>query len=415
MFAYARWMVLLAALLIPQARVATEETTPLVHLSHSQEQAFITAGTADGRPRTTARAQIAAWPPLSRQAAEQVRTVLRAKWPFSAETGWQGHVTKHGGMRTIDVPGLGRREYCLWVPDGYTPRRNFPLELSLHGAGGTGQGHFDWCWSKWTNLWPGLIACPSGQPAGSQWFPEQRPFVLAVLDDVRRHFAIDDDHISLDGFSNGGHGAWYYGCHYASLWSALLPRSGSSYDEDLFGNLLHVPTTIVHGNADPVIPIARDRMALAKMKAAGCTVTFKEMPGGHVPFLDELNGELIPWLAKQQRDPYPRSFTMRSNVLGESRAYWVEMTERADLAEIHATVDGQTIALTTTGCTGLCLWLSDRLVDLDRPVTVTWNGTTVHQGAVARHGADLLAWFDATGDRAAAPVAKLDLGTGKGG
>ncbi len=396
-------------LLVLGARSAAADAAPIAHLSHAQEVAFRTAATAEGKKQERARADVEAWGPLSLKAAVQLRTLVRTKWDVSAESGWVGHVSKHGGMRQVDVPGLGLREYCLWVPDGYTPQRNWPLALSLHGAGGNGQQQFDWCWAKWTALWPGLIACPSGQPAGGQWFPEQRPFLLAVLDDLRRHFAIDDDHVSLDGFSNGGHGAWYYGSHYPSLWCAMLARSGAAYDEDLFANFLHVPCTVVHGTADTVIPIARDRMAVAKMKEAGCQVVFKEMPGGHNPFLDELNGELIPWLAKQKRDPFPLKFQMRSPVSEEHRAYWVEMVDRASVAEVHAAVDGQTIALTTTGCVALHLWLDDALVDLERPVTVSWNGTTVHQGLVPRRGADLLTWLASTGDRAAAPVAMLAL------
>lgn len=410
-------LILLAGLAMaadePTPPAAPAAPAPILKLTGKHEQAFLAAATAaSGAKRDKVRAEVAAWPPLGVKAAEQLRKLVQTKWPFAPPAaGWKGKPGKTGGMREIDVPGLGKREYYLALPDGYTPKSNWPLALSLHGAGGEGKGDYAWCWEKWAKLWPGLIACPSGQPAGDQWFPKQRPFVQAVLDDVCRTFAIDDDRVALHGFSNGGNGSWYYGQHWPSRWSAMFTRGGGSPElEDMLVNLLHLPCTIVHGSGDPVIKVDHDRASAAALTQLGFDVTFKEMPGKHEPFLDQVNPEVIPWLAKARRDPYPKTVKALSRSGEDGRYYWIDCAKRTgDRVEVAATVEGQGIALTVQGTGELVLWLADPLLDLDQPVIVTWNGKQTHAGLVPRRGSDLLAWLDATCDRAAAPVARLEV------
>ena len=50
--------------------------------------------------------------------------------------------------------------------------------------------------------------------------------VFEAMADVKRRFRIDEDRITLHGFSMGGAGAWHLGMHYPSLWSSVGPGAG---------------------------------------------------------------------------------------------------------------------------------------------------------------------------------------------
>lgn len=401
------------ALLLTGSPAAADDPggLPIESLTPAHKAAFLGAAAGPEKGREKARAQVAAWGALSKQAAQDLRKLVAGKWPFPAKPGgWKGKQAPAGGLREIDVPGLGMREYYLAVPAGYKPDRNWPLAVSLHGAGGNGPDDYGWCWAKWAKQWPGFVACPSGVPAGAQWFPEQRAFVAAMLADARRHFAIDDDRVALHGFSNGGNGAWYYGCHFPSLWCGVITRGGGCPVPNLLPNLTGLPCAIVHGDKDEVIPVSHDREAAATLKELGCAVLYKEIPGGgHDPFLDKLNGELLPWLGKQRRKPWPAMVSFLNGSEKDARAHWVEVPrQEADWREFSVEVkEGNRIEVSGSRVQEMVLWLSDELLDLDKPVTVADGEEILFQGVVSRSAGDLLRWLDETGDRAAAPVARL--------
>jgi dienelactone hydrolase len=50
--------------------------------------------------------------------------------------------------------------------------------------------------------------------------------VFEALQDVKRRFSIDENRITLRGFSMGGAGAWHLGLHYPDLWNSVGPGAG---------------------------------------------------------------------------------------------------------------------------------------------------------------------------------------------
>ena len=142
-----------------------------------------------------ARERISGVGPLTRQAAEEVVKKVLGKRRFKKlKSGRHTH--------EIEVDGAVL-QYTLVVPKKYTSRRAWPLILSLHGAGGNGPGEIDFIWSRHLSSWKGLIAAPSGNPPGAQWFPAQEAFVLKVLEDVCSRAHIDTNRVYCNGFSNG--------------------------------------------------------------------------------------------------------------------------------------------------------------------------------------------------------------------
>jgi hypothetical protein len=50
--------------------------------------------------------------------------------------------------------------------------------------------------------------------------------VFEALNDMKQRFRIDEDRITLHGFSMGGAGAWHLGLHHPHLWSSVGPGAG---------------------------------------------------------------------------------------------------------------------------------------------------------------------------------------------
>jgi len=64
--------------------------------------------------------------------------------------------------------------------------------------------------------------------------------VFEALDHVRKHYPIDQNRISVRGFSMGGAAAWHLAVHHASVWAAASPGAGFA-DTFIFQNGAHWP------------------------------------------------------------------------------------------------------------------------------------------------------------------------------
>jgi hypothetical protein len=62
-----------------------------------------------------------------------------------------------------------------------------------------------------------------------------------ALENVRKHYPIDENRISVRGFSMGGAATWHLAAHYASLWAAASPGAGF-VDTFIFQKVSRWPT-----------------------------------------------------------------------------------------------------------------------------------------------------------------------------
>ncbi len=118
----------------------------------------------------------------------------------------------------------------MTLPEGVNPLSGdrWPLHLKLHGRA-----------DKMNEV--NFIARHEGKPLpeGQDWIQLDvygrgnnayrwagEVDVFEALADVRRRFRIDDDRVTLHGFSMGGAGAWHLGLHYPAMWSSVGPGAG---------------------------------------------------------------------------------------------------------------------------------------------------------------------------------------------
>ena len=230
--------------------------------------------------------------------------------------------------RRVTVAGHAYR-YQVFVPAAYTPAQRWPVILFLHGAGERGDDGL-----KQTQVglgaalrlnparFPAIIVFPQAPPE-SLWVGVPAQAAMAALEETSREFQTDSDRVYLTGLSMGGNGAWYLAYRYPSRFAALVPicgfvtpfgpwgrqftpvvppDSGPPFDA-LARQVRRVPTWIVHGEVDDVVPTEQSRQAAAALKAAGAAVQYVEVPGtGHNSW-DAAYGSpvLVRWLFAQRR------------------------------------------------------------------------------------------------------------------
>lgn len=247
--------------------------------------------------------------------------------------------------------------------------------------------------------------------------------LLEVLDDIRKHYPIDENRIVVRGFSMGGAACWQFAVHYASLFAAAAPGAGFSetadflkvfqkenvqptwYEKKLWHwydctdyaiNLYNCPTVAYSGAIDSQKQAA-DMMAKA-LADEGMTLAHIIGPDtGHKYHPDakvEINRRIDAIVARG-RNPVPSRVRFTTYTLRYNNMFWVTIDglgqhwERARVdAEI---VDPSTIKLASTNVTELTLSMPAGLCPLDdsQEVKVVVDG----QSLTAPTPASDRSWF----------------------
>ena len=131
---------------------------------------------------------------------------------------------------------------------------------------------------------------------------------------------------------------------------------------------------------------------------------------GH--WMNRKDAEALPWMAKFQRNPWPKKIVWLQDDVTHDRFYWLKIPDKAAAKagqRIVATVEGQTIRLDGDVPSGTTLMLSDKLLDLDQEVKVIVNGKQVASAKVPRTAAAIQQSLVERADLPAAATALMVL------
>ncbi len=315
---------------------------------------------------------------------------------------------------------LVRIPYACYVPNGYDPRRPWPLIIACHRDNDNGKEHF-YNWESVAKAERTIILCPSA-PRDGKWQFADLPIPLSALRHAVATYNIDTDRVTLAGTGAGGLLAWTVALRHPDRFAALVVRN-APLDEV---TRLYLPAArnlpiyqLVSERAPPEI-IGALREADSALARWNYTSRREEVPGHRHPAMPELNDKIALWLDDKKRDPYPHTVRLLSFQHENAAAYWlridrfassafdpdrkvtaagplgIQLTEEQvrqlylarmerELASVAAIVaPGNRIRITTRHVLDLTVLLSDRLVDLDEPVRIYLNGELVHRDKVAR-------------------------------
>lgn len=173
--------------------------------------------------------------------------------------------------RTVDVAGVERR-YLLRAPSTYADTQSWPLIVSYHGYHGNarsqrsldsldvvaGDAGFFVAYPE------GLVVSNPRDTSGTGWNVDGSlgdhddfRFTKALIQDIRRDFAIDTSRIHVTGFSMGSRMAFGVACRMADVVASVAGVAGPM-DEAAIDNCAPdrpVSALLVMGTEDPAFPV----------------------------------------------------------------------------------------------------------------------------------------------------------------
>jgi pimeloyl-ACP methyl ester carboxylesterase len=161
---------------------------------------------------------------LLAEGKERARLLQEGKAPWSTATGLvvRGYRSKVDGSV---------QPYGLVVPSSYQagPGNPYRLDLWFHGRNNK-LSELSFLTERQRNRGEftpenTFVLHPYGRYCNAFKFAGETD-VFEAMDHAQRNYPIDENRISVRGFSMGGAGAWHMAVHHASLWAAAQPGAG---------------------------------------------------------------------------------------------------------------------------------------------------------------------------------------------
>ena len=123
-----------------------------------------------------------------------------------------------------------------------------------------------------------------------------------LLEEVSAKYPVDPDRIYVTGLSMGGYGSWQLAEWFPERIAAVVPISGGGDPADA-PRTKDIPTWVVHGGRDPVVPIGDAYEMVQTLRDLHGRIRFTVFPEyGHnswEPAYDDAH--LYTWLLAQRR------------------------------------------------------------------------------------------------------------------
>jgi predicted esterase len=267
-----------------------------------------------------------------------------------------------------------------------------PLFISMHG-GGNAPAHVNE--SQWRNQIKlgreynpkaGFYVAPRAPT--DTWNLWHQGHIDALFDRLIQNMiafeGVDANRVYIMGYSAGGDGVYQLAPRMADRLAAAAMMAGHPNDASPLG-LRNIGFTIHVGENDG---------GYGRNEAAGkwgkqLDDLQKADPKGYAHFVHVHEGrghwmnmedrEAIPWMEKFTRNPLPEKVVWHQSGRVHERFYWLSVpkAEAKPGQHIIAERSGQNITVTATSNPHVTILLNDAMLDLDQPVTVTFNGTAL--------------------------------------
>jgi hypothetical protein len=208
--------------------------------------------------------------------------------------------------------------------------------------------------------------------------------LFEALDDVRKHYNVDESRITVRGFSMGGAACWQFAVHFPGKWAAAAPGAGFSetpdflkvfqneklkptpfeqtlwhmYDcTDYAVNLFNLPTVAYSGEIDKQKQAAD--MMEAAMKKEGLDLVHIIGPKTAHSYEKAAKEEVakrIDEIVAKGRDPLPKKIRFTTWTLIYNESHWVTvdgMDKQWERARVDAELADKTVKATTVNVNGI--------------------------------------------------------------
>ena len=364
---------------------------------------------------------------VTRSGMHDLEEILRAGPPLvPGQTAGRGDTLNE---LLVPTPGDRTVPVLIRLPTNYAPDHQWPLMFAMHGGPpGSVEGALNSAvrmievWAEpaeaagWIIASPAMIDVVSRDGRTQDRLPYeifQPEEARAVIDAVRGRFNVNPDRIVSTGISLGSNFSIAYAAAHPDWFSAIVPVSTEGESrEHLLRNLAPVPVYVLEGTQDQNIRGVSGPRALHDiLTALGNDLVYREFGDRAHEGFAEHYPDVLRWLDSRPRALDPKNVLRlpHAGISGTSRrVHWVESRDRQGI--VHARVtDLNEIRITARWTGAVRLHLNDRLVDLDRAVTVFVNGQKVFEGTLERSILTALEGARELGDERRVYPVRVDL------
>jgi pimeloyl-ACP methyl ester carboxylesterase len=246
----------------------------------------------------------------------------------------------------------------LYLPENYTPDREIPLIVFLHGWVPSTSIIDPWILPDSVLDIAGDLSCMLLIPYGRRNTDFQgvgEVDVLRSIEEIKALYPVDESRIYLNGVSMGGMGAWTIALRHPGIFAATTPMCGQTdmyrwwgwNKDDMapfkqwmveWDNPWHIAPSmraqdffVQHGEFDTLIPVEQSRIMVEKAEEQrdhGCVELYEYKGSSHyIYFQDEPFEKAFKWQLQYRLDPKPNLVAHKTYSLEYGKAFWASIDQ----------------------------------------------------------------------------------------
>jgi hypothetical protein len=344
---------------------------------------------------------------------------------------WNDHadrirVEREAEWNAKEIVAGGKSMKFLSKSFGSKPEGGWNLFISMHGGGNAPPELNDSQWKNQITLY---------QPKNSLYIAPRAPtntwnlWHEAHIDDLFDRMiedaivleGVNPDRVYIMGYSAGGDGVYQLAPRMADRLAGAAMMAGHPNDASPLG-LRNIAVTIHVGARDNGYD--RNKVAekwkgllndLRKDDSKGY-VHEVQIHAGRPHWMNHEDAVAVDWLEGFTRNPFPEKVVWKQSSRTHDRFYWLTVPKGQAKAGslVVATRQGQRIEIEKAeDVKNVGVLLNDRMVNLDRPVTIVVGGKSVFEGKALRTIAGLAATLDGRGDPMSVYPASVNIDIGQ--
>lgn len=342
--------------------------------------------------------------PLSKQEAQEATLLLMQDYRSGVkkrnQKAWEEKCLTRDSL-------LLRFDYKVF---GEQPEDGRSLYISMHGGGNAPATLNDQQWQNQIHLYQpeeGVYVAP--RAPWNDWNMWFKPDIDRLFDDLIQTavavMGVNPNKVYLMGYSAGGDGVYRLAPRMADRWAAAAMMAGHPGEASVL-NLRNLPFTLWMGEQDAAynrnqLAVEGGRIldSLHQADTLGYVhETYMIKEKGH--WMERQDSMAVKWMAKFRRNPLPDKIVWRQEQTTHNSFYWltVPVDECAHGATVITERRGNTFDIKRCDYKKLTIRLNDEMVDIDQPVTVTYNGKTLYQGKTSRTIGEIYNTINERGD-----------------
>jgi len=176
----------------------------------------------------------------------------------------------------------GRKAYDLYLPEGYSADRKWPMLVAFHWSTGRASSMFR-LWQEAADRFGVILALPNSR-SRMRWTKKDAADTLDMIVEVTRDLPVDDKRIYATGFSAGANFAYRMMATQPGLFRAVGPFGGRLHLKKGELDQLDPGATrlcIFHGTRDRTIKFKHAVRAANTLTRAGFDVRTRSYNQGH--------------------------------------------------------------------------------------------------------------------------------------